>query len=85
MSSLRIIFKNDLGGVSIIVPTQEAVDTYGIDAIAKKDVPFGRPYKIIDAADIPADRRLRDAWTVGEADLTDGVGAELSTFDEVQS
>jgi hypothetical protein len=38
-------------------------------------VPTGKPYKIVDVADIPADRGQRDAWTVNEADLTDGVGA----------
>lgn len=80
----RIIFKNDAGGVSIIVPAPEAVATYGIDAIAKKDVPAGKPYKIVDAADIPTGRSLRDAWTVDVADLTDGVGAESNTSDEVQ-
>ena len=34
-----------------------------------------RPYKIVDVADIPVDRELRNTWTVDEADLTDGVGA----------
>lgn len=80
----RIIYRTDDGGVAIIIPSPEAVGVYGIDAIAQKDVPTGKPYKIVDAADIPTDRSLRDAWTVDEADLTDGVGAEWNTFDEVQ-
>jgi hypothetical protein len=42
--------------------------------IAQKVVPTGKPYKIVDVADIPSDRTLRDAWTVDEATLTDGVG-----------
>lgn len=84
MSNPRIIFQNDEGGVSIVIPTQEALEKYGIEAIAKKDVPAGKPYKIVDAADIPTDRSLRDAWTVEVADLTDGIGAESNTFDEVQ-
>jgi hypothetical protein len=46
-----------------------------VEEIAAKDVPIGKPYKIVDVADIPTDRQLRDAWTVDEADLTDGVGA----------
>lgn len=41
-----IIYKNDNGGVSVIHPTQEAIDAYGIEAIAKKDVPS--PKKIYD-------------------------------------
>lgn len=77
-----IIYKNDEGGVSVIHPTPEAVALYGIEAIAQKDVPAGKPYKIVDAADIPEDRSLRHAWTVDEADLTDGVGAEWNTFPE---
>jgi hypothetical protein len=54
--------------------------TYGIEAIAQKDVPAGKPYKIIDAADLPTDRTNRNAWTVDEADLTDGVGADYDVF-----
>jgi hypothetical protein len=80
----RIIYKNDQGGVSVIIPTQEALEQHGIQAIAIKDVPAGKPFKIVDAADIPSDRSERDAWTVDEADLTDGVGGESSEF-EVQS
>ena len=76
----RIIYKTDEGGVAVIIPSPEAVALYGINAIAKKDVPAGKPYKIINASDIPDDRSQRSAWTVNDADLTDGVGAESSTF-----
>lgn len=79
----RIIYKTDDGGVAVIIPTLEAIELYGIKAIALKDVPYGKPFKIVDATDIPTDRALRDAWTVEEADLTDGVGAESSEFQEV--
>ncbi len=57
----RILFPNDNGGVSIIIPT-ESLD------LAMKDIPSGKPYLIVDAADIPADREFRNAWT---ADFTD--------------
>jgi len=30
--------------------------------VAAKDVPEGKPYKIVDVSDIPADRTFRDAW-----------------------
>ena len=75
-----IIYKQDNGVVAIIRPTEEALNIYGIEAIALKDVPAGKPFKIIDASEIPADRSQRDAWTVDEADLTDGVGGESSEF-----
>ena len=64
-----IIYTNDNGGVSILYPTGELA----IEEVAKKDVPAGKPYKIVDAKDIPSDRTFRDAW---EANITDpdGVG-----------
>lgn len=69
-----IIYKQDNGVVAIIRPTEEALAVYGIEAIAQKDVPAGKPYKIIDASEIPADRTQRNAWTVDVEDLTDGIG-----------
>lgn len=56
----RIIYPTDNGGVAIIVPAPECGLT--IDEIAIKDVPTGKPYKIVDASDIPTDRTFRDAW-----------------------
>ena len=79
----RIIYKNNDGGVSVIIPTQEALEQHGIQAIAIKDVPSGHKFKLMDVADIPSDRSDRDAWTVDEAGLTDGVGGVSSEF-EVQ-
>lgn len=70
-----IIYKQDNGVVAVIYPTSEAISVLGVEAIAAKDVPTGKPYKIIDSADLPDDRSQRMAWTVEDADLTDGVGA----------
>ena len=79
----RIIYQTDEGGVAVIVPTPEALDQYGIEAIALKDVPAGKPFKIVDTTDVPSDRTFRNAWEVEEAVLTDGVGADYNTFPEV--
>jgi hypothetical protein len=68
----RIIYQNDDGGMAIIIPADCGLT---IEEIAAKDVPTGKPYKIVDVDDIPADRQWRNEWTVDEADLTDGVGA----------
>jgi hypothetical protein len=76
----RIIYKTDEGGVAIIIPSPEALEQYGIQAIAQKDVPSGKRYKLVDAADIPSDRSDRNAWTVDEAELTDGIGGESNEF-----
>jgi hypothetical protein len=58
----RIIFPNDEGGVSIIVPSPSV---QSIDQIIK-DVPEGKPYQIIDINDVPSDRTYRNAWTYVE-------------------
>ena len=58
----RIIYPNDEGGVSIIIPTPEALETMTIEEIAAKDVPAGKPFKIVAAEDIPSDRTFRNAW-----------------------
>lgn len=71
---MKIIYKNESGGVSILHPTEEALSFMTIDEIAKKDVPTGLSYKIVDDSEIPTDRTFRDAWTIDEATLTDGVG-----------
>jgi hypothetical protein len=55
-----IIYPNDNGGVSILTPAPECGLT--IEQIAAKDVPQGKPYKIVDVADIPSDRTFRNAW-----------------------
>jgi len=72
MSDKRIIYKNTDGSVSVIVPITNSGLT--VEQIAKKDVPTGKAYKIVDVSEISSDRTFRDAWTIDEAELTDGVG-----------
>ena len=67
----RIIYK-EKDSVSIIIPSPKWEGT--IEELAKKDVPTGKKYKIVDASEIPSDRSFRNAWEVDEALLTDGVG-----------
>jgi hypothetical protein len=55
----RIIYPTDDGGVAIIVPADCGLT---IEQIAQKDVPAGKPYKIVDVSDIPTDRTFRNAW-----------------------
>jgi hypothetical protein len=66
----RIIYPSDDGGVAIIIPADCGLT---IEEVARKDVPAGVAYKIVNVADIPSDRTFRNAW---EADFTnpDGVG-----------
>jgi hypothetical protein len=68
----RIIYSQDNGMVAVIVPSPKWTGT--IEELAKKDVPTGKKYKIVDTSTISSDRSFRDAWEVDEAQLTDGVG-----------
>ena len=72
----RIIYQNDDGGVIVLIPTPEALQIFTIEQIALKDVPFGKPYKIVTVDDIPSDRTFRNAWEIDASNLTDGVGAD---------
>ena len=56
----RIIYPTGEGGVAIIVPAPECGLT--IEQIAAKDVPAGKPYRIVSVEDVPSDRTFRAAW-----------------------
>ena len=106
----RIIYPNDDGGVSILIPSFDArqqilvseevteivshdavLDEEGVEVtpaynetvitpavyrdqtddefiewIAAKDVPEGKPFKIVSVEDIPSDRTFRNAWEYAE-------------------
>lgn len=64
MSDKRIIFPNNEGGVSIVVPAPGT--GLSIEEVAAKSVPAGKPYQIVDVADVPTDRTFRNAWTYEE-------------------
>lgn len=72
----RIIYQNDEGGMSVLIPADCGLT---LEQIAAKDVPAGKPYKIVDAADIPEDREARD---VSAFDLSDGFGADYGAGSE---
>jgi hypothetical protein len=58
----RVIYPNEQGGVSIIVPTLECPS---IDRLIQ-DVPAGKPYQVLHVSEIPDDRTYRNAWTYEE-------------------
>lgn len=57
----RIVYKTD-SGVSIVIPSPQALAAMTIEEIAAKDIPAGAEYTIVSADDLPADRTFRDAW-----------------------
>ena len=68
----RIIYMQDNGIVGVISPSKN--EARSLDEIAKKDVPTGLKYKIVDISEVSSDRTFRNAWEIDEAELTDGVG-----------
>jgi hypothetical protein len=80
----RIIYPNDEGGVSIIIPSPAAKREVNVAPegeepvfvvesdddflawVASKDVPTGKPYKIIGDDEVPTDRTFRNAWEYQE-------------------
>jgi hypothetical protein len=73
---LRIIYPLD-GGVAVIIPAPGA--GLSIDDIAAKDTPAGVPFRIVGAADIPADRSMRALWTA-DFSAPDGFGLGAVAF-----
>ena len=77
-----IIYQNESGGVAVVHPSPRQLTTINAstnelwteDDIAKKDVPTESKYKIIEESDLLSNYDFFSAWTVDEADLTDGVG-----------
>lgn len=71
-----IVYKRADGAAVVLFPAPEALSIYGINAIAKKDVPRGIPYGIVDAEAVPD----IETWSIPDDLLKDGVGAEWDTF-----
>lgn len=64
MIDKRIIFENNEGGISIVIP---APDTgLSLQEVIDRSVPHGVPYKIVEMSEIPSDRTFRNAWEFQE-------------------
>lgn len=77
----KIIYPNekDPTRVSLIIPT----GLIPLEEVARKDVPAGVPYLIVDAEDLPEDHYFFEAW---EADFStpDGYGIGQKAWFEEQ-
>jgi hypothetical protein len=60
MENTRVIFPNDDGGVSVLVPVPNCGLT--LEEIIAKDVPADKPHQVIDRSELPTDRTFRNAW-----------------------
>ena len=61
----RIIYPNDEGGESIVVPSPNT--SLSLAEIEARVVPTGKSRQTVDVTDIPTDRTYRDAWTYEES------------------
>lgn len=68
-----IVYSQNNGNLAVVLPTGELP----LNEVARKDVPAGVPYLIVDESDVPADETFFNAW---EADFTTpdgyGIGAD---------
>jgi hypothetical protein len=64
MTNQRIIYTNESGGVSVIVPSGDV-------SACIKDVPEGVEYEIITTDELPQDRYFRDAWVKGAGEAVE--------------
>tara|TARA_Y100001963_G_C6724516_1_gene420752 strand:+ start:658 stop:1062 length:405 start_codon:yes stop_codon:yes gene_type:complete len=62
----KIIYSNSDGSVSIVTPTGSIDD-------AKKAVPSGVSYEIVEDNKIPTDRTFRNAWVKGSGVITEDI------------
>ena len=79
---MLVVFENIDKTASVLIPTVEALSFATIEQIAEKDVPHNLPYWIVEDAEIPTDRTLREAWRVNPlwGDPA-GFGGVDNTFD----
>jgi hypothetical protein len=74
-----IIYNQPNGIPAVLCPSPEALQSHTIMEIAIKDVPHGKPFKIVDASELSQDIP-QEAWEIDDADLTDGIGGESNEF-----
>lgn len=79
--SICFLYKQDSGRLSTIFPLRNLDPSESI-ALARSSVPNGKPFKVIDSAILPSDMTYRDAWTIDESYLTDGIGERQESNNE---
>ena len=72
---MRIIYQTE-EGLAVLIPTGELE----IEEVARKDVPAGVDYWIVEDNEVPSDRTFRNAWELNPTDLGtpdgQGIGAD---------
>ena len=79
---MKIVYTNPDNSISIIIPADCGMD---IEMIARKDVPAGCPYQIVEDDAIPTDRDFRNAWTLTDKIEVDIAKAQSITKDRLRA
>jgi hypothetical protein len=69
----RIVYSNLDNTMAIVVPSSEIP----VEEIARKDIPAGTPYWIVDLSEIPTDREFRNAWELDTSLLGEPDGVAI--------
>ena len=74
-----IIYNNEEGRISTFYPAPKYLASIDgdIDRAARKNVPLGKPFKIVNQLDLP-DRSRRKEWRMNDSSMTDGVGEMIN-------
>jgi hypothetical protein len=75
----RIIYQNDEGGISIVIPTGEL----SIEEVLAKDCPAGAI--IVDFDSLPADRTFRNAWELVDGKVIVNEAKKQAIIDAIQA
>lgn len=79
---MKVIYPTTDGTLTVIHPT----GALSVEEVARKDVPFGIPYLLVEDDSIPADRSARGAW---EADFGTpdgfGIGAQRWFIEQAEA
>ena len=79
--SQAIIYNQDNGIPAVMVVSEEAIERFGLMAVAQRDVPKGKPFKIINMNELP-EFWPQETWEIDESELTDGVGGSITSSRE---
>ena len=76
----RLIYTDENGTLCIVTPVDSSLT---LEEVAKRSVPEGVSYEVVNVSDVPVDRTFRDAWkTDGGKIKTDLPKAKLIAHDK---
>lgn len=80
---MKVIYKDETGGVNILIPTPQALEFFTIEQIAEKDVPHNVPYIIVAddslIENLTSNERYSMEWD--DTAIPDGFGGINNEFD----